>query len=999
MFYFLVVLIIVLVVTAIRKSLQNLVMQIKRQTDALRDLQTRFDLLRNEIKTQNAKIDFTQSAPPSSTAMATPPSSSPPQPATPIKSIVAEKSTAEQTPISLYIPIPDEPQSSAPPTPLPSAPPPAKPTQQLAWEARPAPLNQPSNPPSNPPPPHVEEVSKFERFVASAFARAKEFALRDGHFWMIAGGIILFIGATFLVRHSMRMGWISPAMRLGGVALLGLALAAIGVALKSRRRIYALLLQGCGLSLMYLSAVGAARGAEKLIGPETALAALSALVVATAALALWQNAQMLAHIAVVAGFVAPLLVSSPDAGAAGLFAFYLLLDTGILAMSYVRPWRRLYLTGFTLTFGIFSTWTAAEFSQDLFWQSYPFLAAYFLLYVFMGLRALPAAGVERTRRISTDVTLTLLAPLFFLSLSLRMVEARYGLPAIFAACGAMYGALGWALRGRGRGITTLLRTQALICLNLALPLLLMDARPALITTKTMLALTWSLEAASLHICGVKFARLEQRIFGVLLFIASALACAANSLMNFDHAEKYFSPYLLCNLTLAASLLACAGTAAKNKLQRTPERFMLASLLSLFASLLLEALNMGSSDTLDGFAWFLLASSIAALLLALAAKRAPSLMLPAFGRAAEDAQEDAQDWYTPPVPDAPPASMLELAWLFHVPAALALGLRYCLEWISINPDLAAIAATRPNGLAIAAWLAFFGAQYFVLSRHAPKAPQRSSLADKPAWRALYALLALAFLAQMLMTASAKIPAIDPLFAHFIGRLFAPALLAFLLLAMRKNSAQNSAQKYARRADAFLRGDGAGGVSNLLPLSLCVACLAQLPAIFTLDGGIAGCYAPLLNTADIAGLAMLLAPLAALFAMRRRDDMQTLRALCAAAWCLAFVWVNVLVGRIAHHYCGVAYACLDIWRNDSFQTISAFVWGALGIGSMIYSYRRGFRLPWVMGAALVIADVVKLFIIDLSQLAAIPRIISFIAVGLLLLMVGYFAPLPPQGKSRL
>ena len=941
---------IALVVTAIVKSLRKVSSQLERQADALRALQTHLDLLRNEIKApkkeeakvpqENMKSPWDEVKEPA----ATPPPPQPMPPPLPAKPILVAESDTAPPPVSA-------PPLSANPT-----------LEKTSLSA----------------PPHVEEMSGFERFVAPAFARTKEFVLRDGHFWMIAGGIILFIGATFLVRHSMRMGWISPALRLGGVALLGLALAAIGVALKSRRKIYALLLQGCGLSLMYLSTVGAARGAEKLIGAEAALVALSVLVVATAVLALWQNTQMLAHIAVVAGFVAPLLVSSPDAGVAGLFAFYLLLNLGILAMSFARPWRRLYLTGFTLTFGLFSTWAAAEFSQNLFWQSYPFLAAYYLLYVFMGLRALPAAGVERMRRISTDVTLTLLAPLFFLSLSLGMVETRYALPAIFATCGIMYGALSWALRERGCGIVALLRTQALICLNLALPLLLMDARPGLISTETMLALAWSLEAAILYISGVKLARRSQRVFGVLLFVAAAFVCVVNSLWNFEHSEQYFSPYLLCNLVFAASLLTCSGAAAKDnaankKWSRTPGRFMAVSLAALFAAFLLEAFNMGSRETIDGFAWFLLASSVATFLLAVAAKRAPSLMLPEFRRAIETQN---------------PAPMLELAWLFHIPATLVLGLRFGLEWIWINPNLAEVAEWRPNGLAIAAWLAFFGAQFFVLSRFAPKAaPDRIPLVNKPVWRAFYALLAIGFLAQMLLLAFAKIPTMNPLLAHFIGRLFAPALLAFLLFA--KNSS-------TRKAREFLRGEDE---SRFLPLCLCAACLIQLPAIFALDGGIGKWYAPLFNMADLTGLVMLLLPVAGLFAMRPRDDDNALRTLCAAAWCMVLIWVNVLVGRITHHYCNVGYTGYEIWRNDSFQTISAFVWGALGIGSMIYSYRRGYRLTWVMGAALVIADVAKLFLIDLSQLAAIPRIISFIAVGLLLLMVGYFAPLPPQGKSRL
>ena len=48
-----------------------------------------------------------------------------------------------------------------------------------------------------------------------------------------------------------------------------------------------------------------------------------------------------------------------------------------------------------------------------------------------------------------------------------------------------------------------------------------------------------------------------------------------------------------------------------------------------------------------------------------------------------------------------------------------------------------------------------------------------------------------------------------------------------------------------------------------------------------------------------------------------------------------------------------------------------------------------------AAVLIAVVVaKLFFVELGNRGGLERIISFIGVGVLLLVVGYFAPLPPR-----
>lgn len=50
--------------------------------------------------------------------------------------------------------------------------------------------------------------------------------------------------------------------------------------------------------------------------------------------------------------------------------------------------------------------------------------------------------------------------------------------------------------------------------------------------------------------------------------------------------------------------------------------------------------------------------------------------------------------------------------------------------------------------------------------------------------------------------------------------------------------------------------------------------------------------------------------------------------------------------------------------------------------------------MLGAGLLGLTVLKLFVIDLSNRGGSERIVVFIAVGLLMLVVGWFAPLPPS-----
>jgi uncharacterized membrane protein len=56
------------------------------------------------------------------------------------------------------------------------------------------------------------------------------------------------------------------------------------------------------------------------------------------------------------------------------------------------------------------------------------------------------------------------------------------------------------------------------------------------------------------------------------------------------------------------------------------------------------------------------------------------------------------------------------------------------------------------------------------------------------------------------------------------------------------------------------------------------------------------------------------------------------------------------------------------------------------------RHGSRKRWMVGAVLLGAVVLKLVLVDLSGTGTVTRIVSFIGVGVLMLVIGYVAPLP-------
>ncbi|MEJ2176096.1 MAG: DUF2339 domain-containing protein, partial [bacterium] len=57
----------------------------------------------------------------------------------------------------------------------------------------------------------------------------------------------------------------------------------------------------------------------------------------------------------------------------------------------------------------------------------------------------------------------------------------------------------------------------------------------------------------------------------------------------------------------------------------------------------------------------------------------------------------------------------------------------------------------------------------------------------------------------------------------------------------------------------------------------------------------------------------------------------------------------------------------------------------------------RVLWMIGAALLGAVVVKLFLVDLAGSGTVARIVSFVGVGALLLLIGYVATVPPGARE--
>lgn len=379
--------------------------------------------------------------------------------------------------------------------------------------------------------PQQPAAPRGPNFIERAISGARDW-LFGGNTVLRVGVVLLFLGLAFLLRYATEGMVVPIELRYAGVAAAALGLLGLGWWLRHRNNHYALMLQGTGIAVLYLTVFAAMR-LHPLLDPTAALGLLVAVTVFSAILAITQDSLALACAAALGGFAAPILTSTGAGNHVALFSYFALLNAGILAIAWFKAWRLLNLIGFVGTFGIGFAWGLRSYTPELLWSTEPFLILFFLMYLAIGLlfarrKLLEMSDApeddsrEALLRWSTrkgdyvDGTMLFGPPLVGFGLQFALVQHLEFAAAFSAlALGMIYMGLARLLMG-GRALLLAETCLALgvIFASLAIPLGL-DAR--------WTSAAWAVEGAGIFWLGLRQQRPLARAFALLLQLGSALA--------------------------------------------------------------------------------------------------------------------------------------------------------------------------------------------------------------------------------------------------------------------------------------------------------------------------------------------------------------------------------------------------------------------------------------------------------------------------------------------
>lgn len=332
--------------------------------------------------------------------------------------------------------------------------------------------------------------------------------------WLLRIGVLILVtGIGFFLKYSIDNGLLGEQARVALTVLAGLSMIIGGVRLVGGKyHLFSQGLLGGGIAVLYFS-VFAAFSFYHLLSVYSTFALMILVTASAATLAIRLDSMLVAIFAIIGGYCTPILLSTGQVNFVGLYAYMLLLGVGILGINWYKHWHLLNFLSFFFNYLLFFA-ALQNYQPSYFWEVFPFLAGFFVLYSTM---VFLFCLVNRVKSTLLDLVALIVNAGIFFATAQHLIADQYGqiwLALLTVALAGFYiGHVYYCLAKRIADKELLLSFIGLAAffITITLPLLL---------SRQWLTVSWSLQAlVMLWMAGkMRSQFLRQVAYGLYLIV-------------------------------------------------------------------------------------------------------------------------------------------------------------------------------------------------------------------------------------------------------------------------------------------------------------------------------------------------------------------------------------------------------------------------------------------------------------------------------------------------
>jgi uncharacterized membrane protein len=317
----------------------------------------------------------------------------------------------------------------------------------------------------------------------------------------IIGIIVLVLGIAIGVKYAIDQNLINETTRLVLGYLAGGIILTLALLYKKKYDVFSAILLSGAMSVMYFTTyVGYSH--YHFYSAPAAFLIMAVFTGFTVFAAHVYNYEIIALIGLVGGYALPPLLSTGSGEIQYMFGFMLILNSGVLALSFKKYWKFVNHVAYALTWLIFAVWMTSSYKPEIYFGRTLFFATAFYLIFYM---SFIAYKIFRNKSFSAwDVILVLSNSLIYFGIGYNAMNNKYYefYQGLFCVLNAVFH-LGFALLCKKKELADktifyFIIAMVISFITMAIPVQLNGNYVTLIWLCEMTVLIWMTKKTNIH---------------------------------------------------------------------------------------------------------------------------------------------------------------------------------------------------------------------------------------------------------------------------------------------------------------------------------------------------------------------------------------------------------------------------------------------------------------------------------------------------------------------